>query len=175
MRSDLDRKISRQPASERGRRTRQGARIRVSTLLTGCCAGGPVVKIAGRGSMQQSPRRPPPPAGRSALGPLTVVPADVTYSGMPASRLWAFEDGRVNLAAVDALPEDLGRLLLAGFGVVYGADSLLVPLEAAVGTLVRITRLDVCDTVGRTVTVGPTAPRGRTAREDHGREICRRH
>src|SRR4029079_3684071 len=35
-----------------------------------------------------------------------------------------------------------------------------VPLGAAVGTLVRITSLDVRDTFGRTVTVGPTAPAG---------------
>ena len=101
-----------------------------------------------------------PPAGRSTLGPVTVVPGAVTYPGMPASRLWEFEDGRVNFGAVEAQPEDLGRLLLSGFGLVYGADWLLVPLEVAVGTLVRITRLDVRDTFGRTVTVGPTAPAG---------------
>jgi hypothetical protein len=101
-----------------------------------------------------------PPVGRSTLGPVTVVPAAVTYPGMPASRLWEFEDGRVNFGAVDAQPEDLGRLLLAGFGLIYGADWLLVPLEASIGTVVRITRLDVRDTFGRTVTVGPTAPAG---------------
>jgi hypothetical protein len=101
-----------------------------------------------------------PPAGRSTLGPVTVVPAAVTYPGMPASRLWEFEDARVNFGAVDAQPEDLGRLLLAAFGLIYGADWLLVPLEASIGTVVRIARLDVRDTFGRTVTVGPTAPAG---------------
>jgi hypothetical protein len=101
-----------------------------------------------------------PPPGRSTLGPVTVVPAAVTYPGMPASRLWEFEDGHVNFGAVDAQPEDLGRLLLAGFGLIYGADWLLVPLEASIGTVVRITRLDVRDTFGHTVTVGPTAPAG---------------
>jgi hypothetical protein len=101
-----------------------------------------------------------PPAGRSTLGPVTVVPAAVTYPGMPASRLWEFEDGRVNFGAIDAQPEDLGRLLLAGFGLIYGADWLLVPLEAPIGTVVRISRLDVRDTFGRTVTIGPTAPAG---------------
>ncbi|MCX5065998.1 hypothetical protein OOJ91_08890 [Micromonospora lupini] len=101
-----------------------------------------------------------PPVGRGTLGPVTVVPAAVTYPGMPAPRLWEFEDGRVNFGAVDAHPEDLGRLLLAGFGLIYGADWLLVPLEAAIGSVVRITRLDVRDTFGRTTTVGPTAPAG---------------
>jgi hypothetical protein len=101
-----------------------------------------------------------PPAGGNTLGPVAVIPAAVTYPGMPASRLWEFEDGRVDFGAIDAHPEDLARLLLAGFGLVYGADWLLVPLEAPVGTLVRITRLDVHDTLGHTVTIGPTDPTG---------------
>jgi hypothetical protein len=101
-----------------------------------------------------------PPAGRTTLGPLTVVPTAVTYPGMPASRLWEFEDARVNFGAIDAEPEDLGRMLLTGFALLYGADWLLIPLEAPTGTLVRITRLDVRDTFGHTTTIGPTAPDG---------------
>jgi hypothetical protein len=101
-----------------------------------------------------------PPAGRTALGPLTVVPTAVTYPGMPASRLWEFEDARVDFGAVEAQPEDLGRMLLSGFALVYGANWLLVPLEVPVGALVRITRLDVRDTFGRTTTVAPTAAGG---------------
>lgn len=103
---------------------------------------------------------PTPPTGRTTLGPITVVPTAVTYPGMPASRLWEFEDGRVNFGAVEALPEDLGRMLLSSFALVYGANWLLIPLETPVGALVRITRLDVRDTFGRTTTVGPTAPGG---------------
>ena len=57
-----------------------------------------------------------------------------------ASRLWEFEDGRVNFGAVAAEPEDLGRMLLSGFALVYGADWLMVPLEVPVGALVRITQ-----------------------------------
>ena len=101
-----------------------------------------------------------PPPGRTALGPATIVPTAVTYPGMPASRLWEFEDGRVNFGAVEAQPEDLGRMLLAGFALIYGANWLLVPLEVPIGVLVRISRLDVRDTFGRTTTIGPTAPNG---------------
>lgn len=97
-----------------------------------------------------------PPAGRTAVGPLTMVPTPVSYPGMPASRLWEFEDGRVNFGAVDARPEDLGRMLLSGFALIYGADWMLLPLEVPVGALVRITRLDVRDTFGRVTTVAPT-------------------
>src|SRR3954451_850683 len=79
---------------------------------------------------------------------------------MPASRLWEFEDGRVNFGAVEADPSDLGRLLLAGFALVYGADWLLIPLAVPMGSVARITRLDVPDTFGQVTTIGPTAPGG---------------
>jgi hypothetical protein len=100
------------------------------------------------------------PAQRTSIGPLSVVPTAVGYPGMPASRLWEFEDAQVDFGAVDAQPEDLGRLLLAGFALVYGADWLLVPLELPTGALARITRFDVRDTFGQTSTIGPTDPTG---------------
>ena len=90
------------------------------------------------------------------IGPRVVIPGTVTYPGMPASRLWEFEDARVDFGGVEANPEDLGRMLLAEFALVYGGDWLLVPLEAPAGSLVRIVALDVRDTFGRVVRVGPT-------------------
>ena len=90
------------------------------------------------------------------IGPRTVIPGTVTYPGMPASRLWEFEDARVDFGGVEANPEDLGRMLLTEFALVYGGDWLLVPLEAPAGSLVRIVALDVRDTFGRVVRVGPT-------------------
>src|SRR5262245_39833910 len=91
------------------------------------------------------------------LGPLTVVPSAVTYPGMPSSRLWEFEDSRVDFGDIDAHPEDLGRMLLAEFALVYGGDWLLVPLGVPVGALVEITRLAIRDTFGRTVVLAATA------------------
>ncbi len=90
------------------------------------------------------------------IGPRAVIPSTVTYPGMPASRLWEFEDARVDFGGVEANPEDLGRMLLTEFALVYGGDWLLVPLEAPAGSLVRIVALDVRDTFGRVVRVGPT-------------------
>src|SRR5690606_13974769 len=57
------------------------------------------------------------------------VPSPVRYPGMPADRYWEFEDARVNLGALDAGPTDLGRLLLVEYGLVYGPDWWVVPLE----------------------------------------------
>jgi hypothetical protein len=59
-------------------------------------------------------------------GPATVtatgLPARVGGAGLPAARFWELESGDVNLDAVSAAPEDLGRLLFMEFAVVYGSD-----------------------------------------------------
>ena len=78
---------------------------------------------------------------------------------MPASRLWEFEDARVDFGGVEAEPEDLGRMLLAEFALVYGADWLMVPLEVPAGARTHLA-LDVRDTFGRTVSVPPTSAGG---------------
>jgi hypothetical protein len=92
----------------------------------------------------------------AVIGPRAVIPNRVTYPGMPASRLWEYEDARVDFGGDEANPEDLGRLLLTEFALVYGDDWLLVPLEVPAGSLVRIAALDVRDTFGRIVRVAPT-------------------
>lgn len=87
-----------------------------------------------------------PAASRIVSG--QVMPTPVTYRGMPSARLWAFEDGRVNLGAIQDGQGDAGRWALAEFAMVYGNDWLLIPLEMAVGSLCRLRSLAVRDSFG---------------------------
>ena len=80
----------------------------------------------------------------------TVLPAPVTFPGMPAPRFWAFEDARIDLGAVGAGADNVARMLLVGFAVDYGNDWFVVPVELSVGSLTRITSLEVTDTFGVT-------------------------
>jgi hypothetical protein len=98
-------------------------------------------------------------AGDGTARHLTVatLPTRVTATGMPSPRFWAFEPGDVNLDAVTAAPEDLGRLLFMEFAVLYGNDFYAVPLTVAVGSVTTITSLTVTTTFGETVAV-PSAP-----------------
>ena len=80
----------------------------------------------------------------------TVLPAPVTFPGMPAPRFWAFEDARIDLGAVGAGADNVARMLLVGFAVDYGNDWFVVPVELPVGSLTRITSLEVTDTFGVT-------------------------
>ena len=83
----------------------------------------------------------------------TVIPAPVTFPGMPAPRFWAFEDARIDLGAVGAGADNVARMLLVGFAVDYGNDWFVVPVELPIGSLTRITALEVSDTFGVTTDV----------------------
>jgi hypothetical protein len=81
------------------------------------------------------------------------LPVPVSFRGMPSPRLWEFEDARVNFGKVEANPQDLARLLLVEFALVYGNDWFVVPVELQVGSLCRIGSLIVTNTFGERITV----------------------
>ena len=72
---------------------------------------------------------------------------------MPAARWWEFENGTVDLGRLKAAPDDLGRLLLAEFALIYGNDFFVVPLTLPSGSICRVTELEVQTTYGETVRV----------------------
>ena len=86
-----------------------------------------------------------PPAGSVEQ---VTLPTSVSYPGMPRRRFWEFEDSDVHLGAVEASREDLTRLLLLEFALIYGNDFFLIPLPLAVGSLCRITSLEITDNFG---------------------------
>jgi hypothetical protein len=77
----------------------------------------------------------------------------VTFRGMPARRFWELEDAGVDIGALTAGAEDLGRLLLREFALIYGNDWFQVPLVVPVGSDVSIDSLVVADTFGLTTTI----------------------
>jgi hypothetical protein len=86
----------------------------------------------------------------------TFLPTPVSFRGMPAPRLWEFEDGRVNFGRVEASPQDIGRLLVVEFGLVYGNDWFVVPVELMAGSLCRIGALIVMNTFGERMLIPST-------------------
>ena len=76
---------------------------------------------------------------------------------MPADRFWEIEEGDVYLGGIEAGPEDLARVAVAGYGVVYGNDWLTVPISIPYGTLTTITELTVLDDFGRVTNIPSAA------------------
>lgn len=86
----------------------------------------------------------------------TLVPAPVSYRGMPAARFWEFEDAQVDFGAVDAGPEELARMLLVEFAITYGNDWFVIPVELPAGSLCRTHSLVVTNTFGERMLVRPS-------------------
>jgi hypothetical protein len=78
----------------------------------------------------------------------TVMPAPVSYRGMPAARWWEFEDAVVDFGSVEAQPSDLVRLLMLDFVISYSSDWFIVPVELDVGSICSVSSLVVVDTFG---------------------------
>jgi hypothetical protein len=87
----------------------------------------------------------------------TVIPAPVTYRGMPASRWWEFEDASVDFGSVDAEPDDLARMLLVEFAITYGNDWFVIPIDIPVGSVCQIQSIVLTDTFGVRTLIPPIA------------------
>jgi len=83
------------------------------------------------------------------------LPQPVEFPGMPNSRWWEFEDRRIDLTALTAGKTDLAKLLFIEFGLVFGNDWFVVPLEVATGSLVRVSGVLVRDSFGEATFVPP--------------------
>ncbi len=76
------------------------------------------------------------------------IPSLIDYDGMPAPRWWEFEDARVALPQVAAAPDDLIKMVLLEFALVYGSDWLIIPLELKSGGIYRVEEMQVIDSFG---------------------------
>jgi hypothetical protein len=83
----------------------------------------------------------------------SMSPAPMRFRGMPAARFWEFEDATIDLANLEAAREDLSRMLLMEFALVYGNDFFIIPIDLTVGSLCWISSLNVTNTFGETVAI----------------------
>lgn len=88
-----------------------------------------------------------------------LLPAPLRFRGMPASRFWEFENRDVDFGGIDAAPEDLARVAVAGYATLYGDDWYVIPIRLRGGTLAQIEALEVLDDFGRTTPIPAAAVR----------------
>jgi len=89
-----------------------------------------------------------PAAGEVREFGRSVLPARVTFPGMPNKRWWHFEDGRRDVGELRASRLELGKLVVLDFMLVHGNDWYVVPFAQDVGSLCRIDTLLVHDVFG---------------------------
>jgi hypothetical protein len=85
----------------------------------------------------------------------TVIPAPVTFRGMPAPRFWEFEDAVLDIGALQPGSTDLAQLLLIETLTGYGNDWYLIPIDLPVGSLLESRSLVVTDTFGTRTLLRP--------------------
>ena len=106
--------------------------------------------------LQLSPS-PPVPTNRAAL---SFLPVAIQFPGMPSPRHWEMEDRKTDLGKLDVQPNDVPKLLLAEFVLLFSNDWCLLPLELDVATFTRVRGLLVTDVFGDQTLVR-SADRGR--------------
>jgi hypothetical protein len=80
--------------------------------------------------------------------PFTTIPIPVSFSGMPNTRWWAFEDHATNFGNIDASTTDLAKLLFMEFALVYSNDWFVIPCTLPSGSLAQIKGLAITNVFG---------------------------
>jgi hypothetical protein len=78
----------------------------------------------------------------------TMIPIPVSFSGMPNTRWWSFEDRKTNFGDIDASTTDLAKLLFIEFALVYANDWFVIPYTLPIGTIANIRGLAVKNVFG---------------------------
>jgi hypothetical protein len=86
--------------------------------------------------------------GLNPDAPFTTIPVPVSFSGMPNTRWWTFEDHATNFGDIDASTTDLAKLLFMEFALVYSNDWFVIPCTLPAGALARIQGLAVTNVFG---------------------------
>lgn len=67
--------------------------------------------------------------------PRTMIPIPVSFSGMPNTRWWSFEDRSTNFGDINASTTDLAKLLFMEFALVYANDWFVIPYTLPAGSI----------------------------------------
>lgn len=105
------------------------------------------------------PLEPPAPTPPDRRVVRSFVPTGARFDGMPNTRWWTFEEGRTNFGDVQPDTTDLGKLVFIEFGLVYGNDWFLAPLQVPLGTVTRVDGLAVTNVFGERIWVEPASAR----------------
>ncbi len=105
---------------------------------------------------EQNP--PTLPVNMPASTTETVIPSGVRFRGMPSKRLWEMEDSQVDFGSIRAASTELSKMLFAEFGLVYGNDWLVAPVQFNCGSLCRIATMVVTDIFGKATVLKEIEP-----------------
>jgi hypothetical protein len=92
-----------------------------------------------------------PDSNVTNLPPTTVqsmIPKPVSFSGMPNTRWWSFEDKKTNFGDISPSTTDLAKLLFIEFALVYANDWFVIPYTLPAGSIATIRGFVVTNVFG---------------------------
>jgi hypothetical protein len=96
------------------------------------------------------------PAGKDTepdLKTMTFLPVLADFPGTPNKRLWQFEDANVNMGNIDMDYNSVANAVVLQYTTMYGNDWMLVPMELEVGTLMKVTKINITNTFGDVIKI----------------------
>jgi hypothetical protein len=105
------------------------------------------------GDIPFSPDPPDQPTQATLIH--TFIPSQVSFNGMPNTRWWAFEDGKTNFGNMKPDRNDVGRLLVMEFALVYSNDWYMLPVALQAGSLALVKGLAVTNVFGERIWIEP--------------------
>lgn len=89
--------------------------------------------------------------GEAILEPevFTYIPHTIDFKGMPKGRWWEFEDRNIDLSKMMTQKQDISKMVVTEFGLIYSNDWLIIPHVVKDNTLTAVNGLVVTDVFGR--------------------------
>lgn len=95
---------------------------------------------------------PPDPQERTTL---SFFPVPVSFSGMPNTRWWKFEDSQTNFGDINPDTTDLNKMLFIEFALIYANDWFLVPFTLPAGSIAEVKGISVINVFGEKTWIEP--------------------
>jgi len=95
------------------------------------------------GQVAGTPQQALPPTNVQSM-----IPKPVTFSGMPNTRWWSFEDKKTNFGDISPSTTDLAKLLFIEFALVYANDWFVIPYTLPAGSIATIRGFVVTNVFG---------------------------
>ncbi|MBD2769866.1 hypothetical protein IC235_18405 [Hymenobacter sp. BT664] len=76
---------------------------------------------------------------------LSYLPQHLSWKGMPKGRWWEFEDRNIDISKLSTQKQDISKLILMEFGLIYSNDWFVIPHQLEVGSITEIRNLMVTD------------------------------
>ncbi|SFG82590.1 hypothetical protein SAMN05660649_02822 [Desulfotomaculum arcticum] len=88
---------------------------------------------------------------------VSVMPAKISFKGMPDARWWKFEDAGVDLGDISRPDLNFLAMLLVEFSLIYSDNWYFITLNQEPGTLRLVEKLTVTDSFGAVKEIQPIA------------------